>query len=79
MLAANKQFLDDNRLFVESYSQKDPPRKMGIADRERLLAIVRQEFDKGFTADLWCEECVKVFILNAYVMYDNFLENESSK
>jgi hypothetical protein len=75
----NQSFLDANRFYVESYSQKDPPRKMSMRDKERLLEIVREEFQSNASPDLWCGPCASAFILNAYVLYDEYLKNESSK
>lgn len=72
MTHAHRTFLDNNRFFVESYSQEMPPRMMSYKDRVTLLQIVREYFDPTHTADLWCQECCKAFILNAYLMYDQY-------
>ena len=79
MKSEDKLFLDSNRHYVESYSQKDPPLKMRMRDREQLLQIVRTYFDKNATPDLWCEPCIQSFILNAYVLYNEYLKNEAAK
>lgn len=79
MKAENKAFLDANRLYVQSYSQESPPRKLSYRDRERLFKIVCEEFDANFTTDLWCEPCVKSLVLNTYVLYDQFLSDEKGE
>lgn len=71
MKPENKQFLEANRFYVESYKQQDPPRKMSMRDREKLLKIINEEFNAGLTPDLWCDPCVKTFVLNAYQIYDS--------
>lgn len=75
MNQSDLSFLEANRWAIESYSQSSPPRSMGMMDRERLLKIVRESFDPGASADLWCGECVRVFILNAYIMYDEYIKS----
>ena len=70
MLPSNRKFLDHNRHYVESYSKESPPGTIGYNDRRELLRIVREEFDSNYTADLWCGECIKILVLNAYALYD---------
>lgn len=43
---------------------------MRMMDRERLLKIVNENFGVKMNPDLWCNECVKTFILNAYQIYE---------
>lgn len=67
---ADKEFLEANRWVVDSYSQESPPRHMRMMDRERLLRIVNENFGVKMTPDLWCDSCLKTFIINAYQLYD---------
>jgi hypothetical protein len=79
MRAESKIFLEANRLFVESYSQEQPPRQMAMRDMERLLNIVRTELGVSINPDLWCGECRSSFVLNAYALYDEYLKNEKGE
>lgn len=76
MTIEDKQFLEENRWAVQSYSEESPPRKMRMMDRERLLKIVQENIDPKFTTDMWCDKCERSFILNAYLMYDKYLADE---
>jgi hypothetical protein len=76
MTQESRDFLEANRWAVDSYSQEMPPRKMSMSDKARLLAIIQEEINPGFTTDLWCGACEKNFILNVYIFYDQFLANE---
>lgn len=76
MTKESRDFLEANRWAVESYSQEMPPRKMSMKDKERLLAIIQKEINPDYSVDLWCGQCEKTFILNAYIFYDQYLTNE---
>jgi hypothetical protein len=77
MTQESRDFMEANRWAVESYSQESPPRKMSMNDKARLLSIIQEDINPGFTTDLWCSACEKNFILNAYIFYRQFLENET--
>jgi len=78
MTYSDHQFMNDNRWAVESYSQNSPPRTMRMMDRERLRDIIKKYIDPGAQPDLWCEPCLKTFIINSYILYDEYIKQRVS-
>jgi hypothetical protein len=77
MTKESRDFLEANRWAVESYSEESPPRRMSMKDKARLLSIIQEDINPGFTTDLWCSACEESFILNVYIFYDQFLKHET--
>ena len=70
MTTATLSFLEENKHFKEIYSQELIARTMNMRERVRMEKIIHEEFEPGFTADLWCEPCVREMILKAYKHYE---------
>lgn len=73
MTISDKEFIESQRWAVECYSQENIPRHMTIKNKERLRDIMQAEF--GLNPDIWCNDCFKSFIINAYLLYDDKREH----
>jgi hypothetical protein len=65
----DSEFIEANRRFVEIYSKELIVEHMNRRTMERLYSIV-QKIDPGYRTDLWCEPCIRAFVINAYQIYD---------
>lgn len=43
-----------------------------------MVRIINEEFQAGYTADLWCSHCVAEMVKKLYRHYDDFLEREAA-
>jgi hypothetical protein len=73
MTQSNQQFLDTNRHHYDTFLKAQFVQHLDGATRERLLAVVREEFDPGYIGNLWCSTCVIDLLKYAYRRYDEWL------
>lgn len=69
-------FLDANRYHYNWLINAGMVKHLDGYTRERLLQVIRIEFDPGYIADLWCPTCVATLLTYAYVQYDKWLKQE---
>lgn len=48
------------------------------ATRQGILNVIREEWDPGYLADLWCAPCVQTMIRYAYTQYEKYLKNQKT-
>lgn len=73
MKPENKKFLDDNRHHHETLTKAFYLRSLSAETRTRMQQIISEEFQTGYTTDLWCGPCVSDMVLKLYRHYDEWL------
>ena len=70
------QFLNDNRHHHETLVKAFYLRSLSAEVRTRMQEIIRQEWEPGYSTDLWCGPCVSAMVLKLYRHYDEWLEKQ---
>lgn len=70
------QFLDDNRYHHTTLVKAFYLRSLSAEVRTRMQQIIAEEFQQGYSADLWCPDCVSEMVLKLYRHYDEWLEKQ---
>jgi len=76
MKPENRQIFEDNRKHHDTLVKAGYLKHLSGLDRSNLVKAMSEEFQPGYTADLWCPPCVSNMILQVYRRYDQFLEEE---
>lgn len=76
MKPENRKFLDDNRHHHNTLVNAGYLRHLNANERDGMQRVMSEEFQKGYTADLWCPDCVAEMVKRLYNEYDKFLERE---
>lgn len=76
MKPENKQFLDDNRFHHETLVKAFYLRSLSAETRTRMQQIIAEEFQPGYSTDLWCGPCVSEMVLKLYRHYDEWLAKQ---
>jgi hypothetical protein len=63
-------FMAANRFHYETLINAGYVKHVDSAFKERLLQIIREEFQPGYNANLWCGACVADMIKFAWEQYD---------
>jgi hypothetical protein len=75
MKAENKQILDEYRPYHIQAINAGTFRGDGMV-RENMCRIMSEEFQPGYTTDLWCAPCVFSMIKLLYRHYDEWLARQ---
>jgi hypothetical protein len=73
MKPANKKFLDDNRHHHTTLIKAQYLRHLNANEREGMQRVMREEFQPGYSADLWCPPCCAEMVRMLYRLYDDWL------
>lgn len=73
MKPENKKFLDDNRRYHTTLVQAHFMAMLDGNTRSEFVRVMNEEFQPGYTADLWCPPCVSDMVLAVYRRYDEYL------
>lgn len=76
MRPENKQFLDEQRHHHETLVKAFYLRSLSGEVRSRMQQIIAEEFQPGYSTDLWCGPCVQAMILKLYKHYDEWLAQQ---
>lgn len=79
MKPENKQFLDDNRHHHTTLVKAFYLRSLSAEVRSKMQQIIADEFQKGYSTDLWCGPCVTEMVLKLYRHYDEWLAQQPIK
>jgi hypothetical protein len=71
-------FLDANRHHWNAWQSAQIFNHLDYGVRERLLNVIREEFDPGYLTNLWCSPCVVDMLKLAYTQYDKYLLSKKS-
>jgi hypothetical protein len=77
MKPENKKFLDDNRHHYDTYVKAFYVRGLNANEREGMQRVMREEFQPGYSADLWCPPCLVEMLVKLYRHYDEWLAQQS--
>lgn len=73
MKPENKAILDANRGHHLTATKAGFVKGFNTREKEELLRVMREEFQPGYTTDMWCSPCVFDFIKLIYKHYDAWL------
>jgi hypothetical protein len=77
MLAINKQFLDDNLQHFLVLERAGYLRGLSGMTRQMMQNVISDEFQKGYTADLWCGQCCIDMVFKLYRHYHDWLRDKT--
>lgn len=73
MKAENKQFLEENRHHYDTLVKAFYLRSLSGETRSKMQQVMSEEFQPGYSTDLWCGTCVTEMVRSLYTHYDNWL------
>jgi hypothetical protein len=73
MKPENKEFLDKHRHHYDTVIKAGYVKHLNAHEREGMQRVMREEFQPGYTADLWCPPCLFDMVKQLYQRYDNWL------
>ncbi len=76
MKPENKTFLDEQRHHHTTLVKAFYLRSLSGEVRSRMQQIIAEEFQPGYSADLWCPPCVVEMVKKLYKHYDEWLEKQ---
>lgn len=78
MLAINKQFLDDNLQHFLVLERAGYLRNLSGMARQMMQNVISDEFERGYTTDLWCGQCCIDMVFKLYRSYHNWLKGKTN-
>lgn len=76
MNPANRALLDDMRHHHTTLVKAFYLRGLNAIERDNMQRIMREEFQPGYQADLWCPSCAADMVLLLYRHYDEWLAKQ---
>lgn len=76
MKPENKKFLDENRHHHDTLIKAFYLRSLSGEVRSRMQQIIAEEFQPGYSTDLWCPPCVSDMVRKLYRHYDEWLAQQ---
>ncbi len=73
------QFLNDNRHHHDTLIKAFYLRSLSGEIRSRMQQIIADEFQKGYSTDLWCPPCVCEMVKKLYRHYDEWIEKQPNE
>jgi hypothetical protein len=77
MLAINKRFIDDNLQHFLVLERAGYIRNLSGMTRQMMQNVISDEFQKGYSTDLWCGQCVSDMVFKLYRSYFNWLKEQT--
>lgn len=71
------QFLNDNRHHHTTLVKAFYLRSLSAEVRSKMQQIIADEFQKGYSTDLWCGPCVTEMVLKLYRHYDEWIKQNN--
>lgn len=78
MKPENKHFLDEHRHHHDTLVRAFYLRSLSAEVRQRMQDVIRDEFQPGYSTDLWCPPCVSDMVLKLYRHYDEWLLKQAN-
>jgi len=72
MKPENKAFLEENRKHWITLRDAKYLRHLDGNTRSRMVQVISEEFQPGYTADLWCAPCVSEMITTLYRRFEEW-------
>jgi len=72
MKPENKQFLEDNYHHWITLRDAQFLRGLNANEREGMMRVMSEEFQPGYTCDLWCNSCVVGMVTRLFTLYDQW-------
>ena len=73
MKQSSIDFLEENRHHYDTLVKAGFVQHLDYPTRERILAIIHEEFNPGYIGQLWCQSCVADMITYCYKQYLKYL------
>lgn len=78
MKPENRQIFEENKIHWETLTKAGYLKHLSGPARSNLMRAMSEEFQPGYTADLWCPTCVSNMIIQVYRRYNEFVEQEQA-
>lgn len=78
MKPENTAYLEAHRGVWTMYEKAQIIVHMDQALKEGLLRVIREEFDPGYLANLWCGSCVVDMLKYVYTQYEAWLKAQEN-
>jgi hypothetical protein len=72
MKPENKQFLEANYHHWVTLRDAQFLRGLNANEREGMVRVMAEEFQPGYTCDLWCPTCVFEMVKSLYTRYEQW-------
>ena len=72
MKPENKAFLEENRKHWFTLRDAKYLRHLDGNTRSRMVQVMSEEFQPGYTADLWCAPCVSEMVTTLYRRFEEW-------
>lgn len=79
MKPENRQIFEENEKHWETLEKAGYLVHLSGRDRSNLVKAMNEEFQPGYTADLWCPTCVANMLRQVYRRYHQFVEQEKQQ
>jgi hypothetical protein len=76
MRPENEQFLQDNYHHWQSVRDTQTLRLLDGPTRQKMVDVMREEWQPGYQADLWCPPCVFDMITAVYSRFDSHMASK---
>lgn len=76
MKPENRALLNQWRHHHETLTKAFYMRGLNAHEREGMQRIMREEFQPGYSTDLWCPPCVSDMVKKLYRHYDEWLAKQ---
>lgn len=76
MKPENIEFLEANKHHHDTLVKAFYLRSLSGEVRSRMQQIIADEFQPGYSTDLWCGPCVSEMVLKVYRHYDEWLAQQ---
>jgi hypothetical protein len=73
MKEESKSFLETNMHHWEAWRDLQIFNQLDYGVRDGFLKVIRDEFNPGYLANLWCSPCVVDMMRYVYTQYDKYL------
>lgn len=79
MKPENRQFLEDNLHHWHTLRDAQYLKGLNANERDGMMRVMSEEFQPGYTTDLWCQQCAADMVSLLYRSYEAFLEKEKQQ
>lgn len=76
MTDENKAFLEEYYPFYQKFMKTQELRGMGGYERQSMQRIANQEWNTGWSVDLWCNTCFVDFFKDVFKRYEQWMAEQ---
>lgn len=79
MKAENIKFLEENKRHWITLRDAQYMNGLNSHEREGMQRVMSEEFQPGYSTDLWCPPCVSEMVTKLYTNYERWQEENKKK